>query len=132
MLLWLTLLASVAAVVLVVIGYSEIGFGKTYSVAQMGLSVVGLLPMLVVYLDLSSQVEQAGGMVSITPQIGLWGTLLGFIAVGIGGFLDWRVASTAPRAHSPRVAARFCLKCGKPLEPGAAFCAYCGASQKQY
>ena len=73
-------------------GYSDVATAGT----QLLLALIGYAPLLGLYLSLRSR-SQPGVPVSATPQLGLWGTMLGLLMIAIGGIIDLISPAVEPR-----------------------------------
>lgn len=94
--LWLTLLAALICLIIAGAAYSKGRMSRGGAVGQILLTAVGLIAMLVVYLNLRPQPSESDewleGLVTLSTEIGLWGTFLGYLGIVAGAILDLRPA----------------------------------------
>lgn len=85
-LLFLVLLAGLAALAVVYYAWKRGNATPTDSYALIGL---GALPLVILFLQFSQSQSQAAQLgMKVDFQIGLWGVILGYIAVIVGGAID--------------------------------------------
>jgi len=73
----------------------------TSAVVQLGLAVIGFVPIGLVYLDLRPEAQDATVAVTANTQLGLWATLLGLLLIAVGGVLDLMERRREPAPWPP-------------------------------
>jgi len=102
--LYLVIIAGLLSLIMLVYVYQRGYVDGASAGAQLGLAAIGLLPVLLIYRDLSF-VAPVLGAAGVEIGLGLGGTVLGLLLVGVGGLLDLVQRREEP-APWPRVTPR--------------------------